>query len=138
MRQWAQIMVLAAFGLALIFIPGTAQNPKPPEKPKPENKNRELMHRKLENSQKLLEALVMNDLDSARKHSEELLKIRKDPDFKVLKTREYELWSEEFTASVEDLIKAAKDGNLESAKLQYLGMTMSCFHCHTYTRDARK
>jgi hypothetical protein len=45
--------------------------------------------------------------------------------------------SEEFTIAAEDLIKAAKSRNLEAAKLQYLGMTMACFHCHTYTRDYR-
>ena len=28
-----------------------------------------------------------------------------------------------------------KDKNLEAAKLNYLGMTLACFHCHTYVRD---
>jgi len=34
--------------------------------------------------------------------------------------------------------KAAKDKNLEQAKLSYLGMTLCCFNCHTYVRDQRR
>ncbi|HEV3142980.1 MAG TPA: hypothetical protein VGZ47_03750 [Gemmataceae bacterium] len=130
-----RIVLLALLVSGVFFVRGEGQDPKPVEKPKPTDKNKELMRRKLEHSQKVLEALVTNDLEMAAKHSEELLKIRKDPNFKALKTTEYELFSDEFTVNVEDLIKAAKDRNLESAKLQYLGMTMACFHCHTYTRD---
>jgi hypothetical protein len=130
-----RIVLLALLVSGAVFVRGEGQDPKPVEKPKLTDKNKELMRRKLEHSQKVLEALVTNDLEMAAKHSEELLKIRKDPNFKALKTTEYELFSEEFTINVEDLIKAAKDRNLESAKLQYLGMTMACFHCHTYTRD---
>jgi hypothetical protein len=123
--------------LVLMLTRGDGQNPKPDEKPKPAATNKELMRKKLDHSQKVLEALVTNDLDMAVKNAEELLKIRKDPNFKILKTKEYEMFSEEFTITTEDLIKAAKDRNLEAAKLQYLGMTMACFHCHTYTRDNR-
>ena len=136
MRQCVRMAGLAILVSAAIFTRGDGQNPKPPEKPKTDI-NKELMHRKLEHSQKILEALLTNDLEKTTQHAEELLKIRKDPNFKVVKTKEYEMFSEEFVATAEDLIKAAKNRDLESAKLQYLGMTMACFHCHTYTRDYR-
>jgi hypothetical protein len=138
MRHWLWIGILSVLSLGLAVLPGAAQNPKPEEKPQGDEKTKMLMRRKLDHSQKILEALVLNDLDKAGKQAEELLKVRKDPNFKVLKTVEYELWSEEFTRSAEGIIKASKDGNLEAAKLQYLSMTMSCFHCHSYTRDPKK
>jgi hypothetical protein len=130
--------VVAVLSLGTVYSGYSFLDTKPPEKPKTDEKTSALMRRKLENSQKILEALVTNDLDKASKHSEELLKIRKDPNFKVLKTPEYEIWSEDFTRSVNGIIKASQDKNLEAAKLHYLGMTMSCFNCHTYTRDMRK
>jgi len=101
------------------------------------DKTRDLMRRKLDCSQKLLEALVLNDLAGAARQTEEMLRIRKDPAFRVFKTAEYELWSNEFAGTADAILRAAKENNLEAAKLQYLGMTMSCFHCHTYTRDMR-
>ncbi len=97
-----------------------------------------LMRRKLENSEKILEALSLNDMAAAGKHASELLKIRKDPVFRVIKTPEYELWSDEFTRAAEGIVKAGKDKNLEAGKLAYLGMTLSCFNCHAYVRDLKK
>jgi hypothetical protein len=138
---YGTVLGVLAVGMSALLTAGQPANPT--EKPKADEKKGDektkmLMRRKLEHSQKILEALTLNDLDKAAKHSEELLKVRKDPDFKVWKTAEYELWSDEFTRSVEGIIKASRDGNLEAAKLQYLSMTMSCFHCHSYTRDAGK
>ncbi|HLW65384.1 MAG TPA: hypothetical protein VKS79_08705 [Gemmataceae bacterium] len=137
MRQSLRIALLAMLVVGAVITRGDGQNPKPPDKPKIDDKMKELMHRKLEHSQKILEALLTNDLDKTAQHADELLKIRKDPNFRAIKTKEYDIFSGEFLITTEDLIKAAKNRDLESAKLQYLGMTMACFHCHTYTRDYR-
>jgi hypothetical protein len=45
------------------------------------------------------------------------------------------MYSNDFRFNAETLIQNAKDKNLEGAKLAYLGMTLSCFHCHAYVRD---
>jgi len=147
MRTWnVALVTLTLFTLSLA---GHGQDNKTAQPRKPREvaaaepkidpaKVKALMRRKLENSQKILEALTLNDLDAAGRHASDLLKLRKDPNFRVIKTPEYELWSDQFTRSAEDLIKAAKDKNLEAGKLSYLGMTLSCFHCHTYVRDFKK
>jgi len=136
MRKVIHTLTLAALATCAATLSGHAQEPKktPREKLDPK-KVQALMHRKLEDSQKVLEALVLNDLDKVVKHGEELIQIRKDLDFKVYKTPEYELWSDEFLRSTENLVKGARDKNLEAAKLNYLGMTLACFHCHSYVRD---
>ena len=93
------------------------------------------MRRKLDQSQKLLEALTLADLDKAAKHGDELIRITRDAEFKALKTRQYEMWSDDFRQSADALVKAAKDNNLQSARLHYLSMTLGCFNCHSYVRE---
>jgi len=104
--------------------------------PKPDKKKvKELMTQKLEHHQKLLAALVMNDLPNAAKHAENLQKVRKEAAWMIVKTEQYEIWSKEFTGAADKVIKAAADKNPDAAKLGYLEMTMTCFHCHAYVRD---
>ena len=136
--------LIAFLGLvALILLVSTriseGRDEKKAEAQKPDPKKvKELMHRKLEHSQKLLEALVLNDLDKAAQNAEALIRVRKEAAWKIVKTEEYDLWSNDFDRSARGIIQAAKDKNLENAKLHYLGMTLACFHCHTYVRDLGK
>jgi hypothetical protein len=134
MRKSTLAAGFLVLGLVAGSIPGHGQGPAPKEKAKTK---KELMKRKLELGQQLLESLKMNDLGKASKQAEELLKIRKDPAWKVYKSAEYEFLSKDFDRTAEGIIKASKDKNLEAAKLHYLGMTMACFNCHTYVRDRK-
>ncbi len=129
-------LALAVLALFLPALSGHGQEKKKgdPKKPDPQ-KVKELMHRKLVSSQKLLEALTTNNLPAAGKQAEELTRISKEAEWKVLKTERYEMWSDEFRRSADGIAKAARDRNLESAKLNYLGMVLVCFNCHAYTRD---
>jgi hypothetical protein len=110
-----------------------AQKKEPPKRDK--QKVKELMTAKLEHHQKLLAALVTNDLAGAAKHAENLQKVRKDAAWVFVKTEQYETWSKEFDSAAGKVIKAAADKNPDAAKLGYLEMTMTCFHCHAYVRD---
>src|SRR5687768_8738300 len=83
-------------------------------------KVRALMRRKMEQSQKLLEALMKNELAQAGRHAEELIRIRKEPDFSPVRTEAYELWAREFAVGAEKVVKAAKEKNFDVAKLGYL------------------
>jgi hypothetical protein len=81
--------------------------------------------------------ILQNDLGKASSQAQQLIRIRKDPAWKVLKTATYEEFSSQFNRSAGMLIKASKDKNLEAAKLHYLEMTLTCFRCHTYVRDLK-
>jgi hypothetical protein len=137
-----QMLWAVPLGIALVWIaalPGQEKKADPADARKPDPKKvQELMRRKLASSQQILEGLALNDLDKVSKNADELIRVRKEAAWKVLRTDQYELWSEEFQRSAESLVKAARDRNLESAKLNYLSMTLACFHCHTYVRDMRK
>jgi hypothetical protein len=114
----------------------TPNSPAKDKAPKPDPKKvKELMARKLEHSQKMLAALIINDFDKAAKNAEELMRIRKEASFLVVKTPFYERWSDDFSKSAEKIIKASKEKNQDAAKLGYLEMTLTCFNCHTYVRD---
>jgi len=96
-----------------------------------------LMTKKLENSQKVLEGIALNDFDKITKHAEELIRISKAAEFKVLKTPQYELYSNEFRRSAESLIQNAKEKNLDGAALSYVDMTLTCVRCHKHVREVR-
>lgn len=112
-----------------------AQQPKVERQKHDPKKVKELMHMKLENAQKILEALALNDMDSTARHADALIKVSKEAEWVVFKTPEYEMNSRDFRSSLEILVRQSKDKNLEGAKLTYLEMTMTCFHCHRYVRD---
>ncbi len=106
--------------------------------PKAEPTTAELMKKKLEYGQKLLSALTLNELDTVASEAEHLIQVRKEAAFRAIKTPEYEMFADDFEHAARAMKKAAKEKNIESAKLHYLGMTMACFNCHAYVRDVRK
>jgi hypothetical protein len=107
------------------------------QKNEPPKRVRDLMRKKLENSQKVLEGIAVNDFKLIAKHAEELIDLSKEAEWKVLKTPQYEIHSNEFRRSAETLIKNAKDKNLDAAALTYMEMTLTCVRCHKYVREER-
>jgi hypothetical protein len=136
MRGLILSLLAAALAFAVIRSDGSAQPPKKEEFKKPDRqKVKELMEKKLQFSQKLLADLTTNKLEDAGKNAEALMKVRKETAWMIVPTKEYQMWSEEFETSARNIQKAAKEKNLDTAKLAYLQMTLTCFHCHTYVRD---
>jgi hypothetical protein len=103
----------------------------------PPKKVSDLMRKKLENSQKVLEGIAVNDFKLIAKHADELRDLSKQVEWKVFKTPQYEIHSNEFRRSAETLIKNAKDKNIDAAALTYVEMTLTCVRCHKYVREER-
>jgi hypothetical protein len=101
-----------------------------------EEKTKALMRKKLENAQKVLEGVAMRDFSLISKHAEELMLLSQQAEWHVLKTPRYEVCSNEFRRSVEDLIQKAKEKNIDGAALSYVEMTLACVKCHKYVREA--
>jgi hypothetical protein len=99
------------------------------------NKVSELMKKKLQSAQKVLEGIALGDFDKIGEHGERLMIISKNLEWKVLKTPRYELYSNQFRRSLEGLIEKAKEKNLDGAALSYVEMTLSCVKCHKYVRE---
>jgi hypothetical protein len=132
MRKFILVLAAAALGLVLRDLSGRGGEPKSDE-----DKLRALMHKKLENSQKVLEGITTQDFKMISSHAEELIAISKEAGWKVVKTPRYEAYSNDFRREAEDLIKAAKDKNVDAAALAYVDLTLTCVKCHKHVREER-
>jgi hypothetical protein len=111
--------------------------PKKVEIPKPTSKVQDLMKAKLEQSQKILEGIALNDFEKIAKHAEELIQISKKVEWRVLRTPQYEMHSNEFRRNADTLVQNANKKNLDAAALSYVELTLNCVRCHKYIREVR-
>jgi hypothetical protein len=98
---------------------------------------RQLMLDKLQNAQKILEALAVGDYDKMVKHADNLQQLANEAEWVAYKTKRYETHSNEFRRAAETIVRRAKDKNLDGATLAYMDLTMSCVRCHQYVREVR-
>jgi hypothetical protein len=131
MRRATFILVTLAL---LLVIPTRSGHS---EEPKKGDKIGDLMHKKLVASQAVLEGLALNDFKKIATQADELLTISKQAEWKVIKTPRYELYSNDFQRSAENLGQSAKDKNIDSATLNYVELTLTCVKCHKHVRETR-
>lgn len=101
------------------------------------NKAGPLMRKKLEHSQKVLEGIALNDFDKISSNANDMIQISKDVEFRIHKTPQYELYTNEFRRNAEALVEAAKTKNTDSAALAYVDLTLTCVKCHKHVREVR-
>jgi cytochrome c556 len=123
------LIVIAS--LLLLCIPGTSSHGDDQAALK------KLMVKKLENAQKVLGGMTTNNYDEVAKHADELIQISKAVEFRVLKTPQYEMNSNDFRRAAETMIQQAKNKNTDGVALAYVDMTLSCVRCHKYVREVR-
>ena len=126
-----KLVVGLAICLALVGYANVAR-PKPPV-----NNVGEFMRQKLVHSQKILEGLTTDDLETVAKHSQELSLLSQAATWQVLQTPDYLQHSIEFRRAADALTEAAKKKNLDGAALAYVDVTMKCISCHKYVRGVR-
>jgi cytochrome c556 len=97
----------------------------------------QLMMDKLQNSQKLLEAIALGKFDKIEKHANELVRISKTAEWLAQKKPRYEYFSNEFTQAAEEIAKKAKAKNMDGVTLAYFDLTKSCVRCHQHMREVR-
>lgn len=95
------------------------------------------MRAKLNHSQKLIEALALEDYDELAKSSQAMSLLSQAEIWQVLQTPEYLQHSTEFRRAADALTEAAKKKNLDGASLAYVDMTLKCVNCHKYVRRAK-
>jgi hypothetical protein len=142
MRRAAIMLTVLASLLSAPLLNGHGQEFKKGEPPKNEgrqesSKVRELMRRKLETSQAVLEAIALKDFNRVEKNAQVLIGLSQTAEWRVIQTPRYLQHSTEFQEAAERLAKNARAKNLEGTVLSYVGMTLSCVHCHEYIRETR-
>jgi hypothetical protein len=141
MKKWTFVLLVAALAAGMPALTGFGAEPKKERKKLDDAVAKDLsqlMKRKLENAQKILEGIAINDFDMIGKHADDLISVSKQAEWKVFKTPEYELYSNEFRRNAADLILKAKDKNLDGTVLAYVDLTLTCVRCHKYVRETRK
>jgi len=128
-----RMMLLAAVSVLLLTAPGSRADKPAKDDPKRDP----LMAEKLKYSQSLLEGLAVNDFEKIEKSAQELMRISKAAEWAVLKTPTYEVHTNNFRRSAEEIIKKAKAKNLDGATLAYVDMTVTCIRCHQHCREVR-
>jgi hypothetical protein len=132
-----KFILAVAFLVANIPAFGSPNQAPKKESAKANQKADDLMKRKLEHAQKVLEGIALNDFDRITKHAEELIVISHEAEWKAIKLPDYELYSGEFRRSAQTLVKNATAKNLDGAALAYVELTMSCVKCHKHVREVR-
>ena len=126
-RSLVILLVLAGFCTAV----GRGEDVDKP------SKTAELMRKKLKHAQGVLEGIALNDFDKIADNADQLIIVSHQAEWVVVKTPQYELFSNQFRKSAEGLVKNAKAKNLDGAALDYVDMTMTCVKCHKYVRETR-
>jgi hypothetical protein len=132
MRRIPFVLVALAFLLGVPALSGHGGEPKKDEG------LHELMQRKLTASQKVLEGIALSDFERIGKQADELIDISKRAEWRVVKTPQYELHSNDFRRAAENLGQNARDKNIDGAALAYVDLTLSCVKCHKHIRGTQK
>jgi len=96
-----------------------------------------VMRRKLEVSQKILEAVVTSRWSDLEARARDLEDLTNDPAWRVLTAPEYATHSNAFRQTVRTLHDAAARRDLEATPMAYIAVTLSCVDCHRYLARSR-
>lgn len=122
--------------LSLLLMGGVAQAEEQSTDAPPEKVSK-FMRAKLIHSQKILEALALEDFAQLAKHSQDLKLLSQESNWNVLQTEQYVLHSQDFRRRADALTDAAKKKNLDGASLAFVELTLNCVQCHKHVRDVR-
>ena len=99
------------------------------------------MRQKLEFSKNVLEGLSLEQYPMIEKNAKSLKLLSEAAEWEVPmipNATDYVALTSEFQRYADDLIKNARQSNIDGATLAYLKLTMNCVQCHKYVRFASK
>lgn len=139
--------VMGGVCLAVMFTSvGHGESPKPaagkaaandPKLPKIPTR-KELMDLKLKHSQDLLQGIALNNFDTIKSSSAELVRIANANAFlEAYRGPEYGFYTSSFRRITESLNSKAKDENIDGVMIAYNELTLSCLKCHQAMRDKK-
>jgi cytochrome c556 len=95
---------------------------------------KEFMREKLGHSQKVLEALALEDFFTLEQRAKKLSAMTQEAGWQAFQNPDYAQHSATFRQHVNSLTKAAQNKDLDGATLAYVRLTMSCVDCHKHVR----
>lgn len=100
----------------------------------------EFMRQKLVIADSLLEGLTVENYDQIEKGARSLKRMSQAAEWQVPtipNVEEYLPRTAEFQRICDDILKSARDKNLDGATLGYSRLAVSCVDCHKYVRAAK-
>ncbi len=101
-----------------------------------EDKTSFWMQKKLEYSQRILEALAKEDYAEIAKNARSMSALTQMERWVRASLPEYRSQLRIFTNANEQLTRAADDKQLDAAALAYVQLTLSCVNCHKVVRHS--
>lgn len=127
--RW-QMTFLALIGVAIPMAPLASGQVVPGDT----RQHGQIMERKLDAVQKVMEGIARSDFELIAKESQKLHLLSREAGWNVLLTPTYLRLSEDFRATAKQLEKSAKAENLDAAGLSYVKLSISCIECHRYAK----
>src|SRR5271166_1918353 len=101
----------------------------------------EFMRRKLEFSKNVLEGLSLEQYPMIEKNAKALKVLSQAAEWEVPmipNATDYVALTSEFQRYADELVRCAKQSNIDGATLAYVKLTMSCVQCHKFVRFANR
>jgi len=129
------VIVAVGAGAAIAIGAGTA------EQPAQERSRAEFMRQKLGFAKDALEGLALEQFATIEKSGKALKRLSEAAEWEVATIpnfTDYVAMTTEFQRYSDDLVKQAKQKNIDGATLAYLKLTTSCVQCHKFVRNIAK
>jgi hypothetical protein len=95
---------------------------------------KEFMREKLEHAQKVLEALALEDFNTVGARAEKLSEMTHAAQWQAFQNPDYVEFSAAFRRQADNIVRAARNKNIDAATLGYMRMTGVCRDCHKFVR----
>lgn len=136
------VTIALSLGIGLFALPGFSQTkdsaPKLDKKDPTPRSNQVLMRDKLVHANKILDGLSVEDFGMIAENAEMMRIISRAASWHVITTDEYVRHSKNFQEQATDLVRHAKEKNLEAATLDYMRISLTCVQCHKHVREVQK
>jgi cytochrome c556 len=135
MKSYLIVLTAVVFSVgALSICPSSGQEQKPSE----QEKSSVWMKKKLEFSQNILAGLTEADFDKVRANAEAMNFLGYLEKWFRADMPDYKRQVSYFEFANRELIRQAREKNLDGATLAYNQLTVSCVQCHKIVRDVKK
>ncbi len=100
----------------------------------------QFMRQKLDFGKNVLEGLALENYDLIEKNARSLKRMSMGAEWEVPgipNVEEYLPYTAEFQRLCDEIVKAAKNRNIDGATLGYVRLTTNCVNCHKFVRGDR-
>lgn len=127
------MILVALFGLLTWEVTATEQPSRVPANAPTDHDG--LMRRKLEHTRGMMEGLATEDFALIQKHAKLMNDLATLEQWSRPESPRYRAQLNIFWSANKEMMRHAKDKNLDGAALSYTQMTLSCVNCHKFLRD---